>query len=69
MANLICVSLDNDLHEGLLITPRKSVLHGLELADKYVDVPGQAGLSLLLSQATASQRRPHKHCRGYLQAT
>lgn len=46
--DLICVHLDNDLHECLLISPRQGVLHGLELADKDVDVSCEARLCLLL---------------------
>ncbi len=46
--DLICVHLDDDLHECLLISPRQGVLHGLELADKDVDVSREPRLCLLL---------------------
>lgn len=46
--HLICVHLDDDLHERLLISPGQGVLHRLELADKDVDVSCEARLRLLL---------------------
>ncbi len=47
-SHLICVNLDNDFHQGLLVSSRQGVLHGLELADKDVDVACEASLGLLL---------------------
>ncbi len=60
--HLICVHLDNDLHKCLLISPRQGVLHGLELADKDVDVSCEARLCLLLCQPAGCQGRLDEDC-------
>ena len=65
-ADLICVDLDNNFHQRLLISPRKGIFHGLEFTDKYVNVSCKPSLCLLLCQPACSQGRPHKDCRRYL---